>query len=242
MPFTFAHPAAVLPFAKKHSSYISVTALILGSMAPDFEYFLYFRPYGIIGHTWAGFFYLNLLLVFLLAYAYHFILKGPFITHLPKPFASYYKYVVDAKWGLYTWKNFFVFCYSALFGMVTHVVWDAFTHKTGYFVMEMPLLQQEVYSIPIYKFLQHGSTCFGLLLLIYVLWKYRRETGQDTSLTSEKKKYWASSIVVAAIIFIVHALLDPYFHIFQIGGIIVSGLISSFCGLLIVSIVYKSRD
>lgn len=84
-------------------------------------------------------------------------------------------------------EEFFVFCYSALFGMVTHVVWDAFTHKTGYFVMEMPLLQEEVYSIPIYKFLQHGSTCFGLLLLIYVLWKYRRETDQDTSLTSEKR-------------------------------------------------------
>lgn len=39
MPFTFAHPAAVLPFAKKHSKHISVTALILGSMASDFEYF-----------------------------------------------------------------------------------------------------------------------------------------------------------------------------------------------------------
>ncbi len=39
MPFTFAHPAAVLPFMKKQSKYISVTALILGSMAPDFEYF-----------------------------------------------------------------------------------------------------------------------------------------------------------------------------------------------------------
>ena len=42
MPFTFAHPAAVLPFAKKHSSYISVTALILGSMAPDFPIFFIF--------------------------------------------------------------------------------------------------------------------------------------------------------------------------------------------------------
>lgn len=39
MPFTFAHPAAVLPFSKKQVNYISVTALILGSMAPDFEYF-----------------------------------------------------------------------------------------------------------------------------------------------------------------------------------------------------------
>ncbi|MEC2646584.1 DUF4184 domain-containing protein, partial [Bacillus thuringiensis] len=44
------------------------------------------------------------------------------------------------------------------------------------------------------------------------------------------------------IIFIVYVFLDPYFHIFQIGGIIVSGLTSSFCGLFIVSIVYKARD
>lgn len=125
MPFTFAHPAAVLPFVKKQSKYISVTALILGSMAPDFEYFLHFRPYGVIGHTWLGFLYLNLPLVFLLAYIYHYILKKPFITNLPKPFAGYYTYAVDERWRLHTWKNFFVFCYSALFGMLTHVVWDA---------------------------------------------------------------------------------------------------------------------
>ncbi len=99
MPFTFAHPAAVLPFVKKHSKHISVTALILGSMAPDFEYFLHFRPYGVIGHTWLGFLYLNLPLVFLLAYIYHYILKKSFITHLPKPFAGYYTYILDKRWG-----------------------------------------------------------------------------------------------------------------------------------------------
>ncbi|MEW4204397.1 DUF4184 family protein [Bacillus thuringiensis] len=242
MPFTFAHPAAVLPFAKKHSKHISVTALILGSMAPDFEYFLHFRPYGVIGHKWLGFLYLNLPLVFLLAYIYHYILKKPFITHLPKPFAGYYSYAIDERWGLHTWKEFFVFCYSALFGMLTHVVWDAFTHKTGYFVMKIPLLQREWYGISVYKYMQHGSTCIGVLLLVYVLWKYRNEMDKDLILASEKRKYWVSVIVVATIIFIVHAFLDPYFHIFQIGGIIVSGLTSSFCGLVIVSIVYKARD
>lgn len=82
----------------------------------------------------------------------------------------------------------------------------------------------------------------GFLLLVYVLWKYRNEMGKDLILASEKRKYWISVIVVATIIFIVHAFLDPYFHIFQIGGIIVSGLTSSFCGLFIVSIVYKARD
>ena len=114
--------------------------------------------------------------------------------------------------------------------MLTHVVWDAFTHNTGYFVMKIPLLQREWYGISVYKYMQHGSTCIGVLLLVYVLWKYRNEMGKDLILASEKK-YWVSVIVVATIIFIVHAFLDPYFHIFQIGGIIVSGLTSSFVDL-----------
>lgn len=108
--------------------------------------------------------------------------------------------------------------------------------------MKIALLQRELHSIPVYKYMQHGSTCVGLLLLLYVLWKYKDETGKDIMIASEKRKYWVSSSIVAALVFIVHAFVDPYFHIFQIGGIIVSGLTSSFCGLLIVSIVYKARD
>ena len=90
--------------------------------------------------------------------------------------------------------------------------------------------------------MQHGSTCFGFLLLLYVLWNYRDKTGKDSIVASKKRKYWVLVIIASAIIFIVHAFVDPYFHIFQIGGIIVSGLTSLFCGLLIVSIVYKARD
>ncbi|MBJ6950289.1 DUF4184 family protein, partial [Vibrio cholerae] len=82
--------------------------------------------------------------------------------------------------------------------------------------------QREWYGISIYKYMQHGSTCVGLLLLLYGLWKYKGETGKDMIIASEKIKYWISVLVVAAIIFIVHAFVDPYFHIFQIGGIIVS--------------------
>ena len=104
------------------------------------------------------------------------------------------------------------------------------------------ILQRELYSIPVYKYMQHGSTCVGLLLLLYVLWKYKDETGKDMMIASEKRKYWISAIIVAVLIFVVHTFVDPYFHIFQIGGIIVSGLTSSFCGLLIVSIVYKAKD
>ena len=83
-------------------------------------------------------------------------------------------------------ERFFVFCYSALFGMLTHVVWDAFTHKTGYFVMKIPLLQRELHSIPVYKYM-HGSTCIGFLLLVCVFLKYKNEMGKDLIVASEKE-------------------------------------------------------
>lgn len=52
--------------------------------------------------------------------------------------------------------------------------------------MKIPLLQIELRSIPLYKYMQHGSTCVGLLLLLYVLWKYKDETGKDMIIASEK--------------------------------------------------------
>ncbi len=99
MPFTFAHPAAVLPFAKKHSKHISVTALILVVWRLTLNIFCTLDPMVLLAIHRLGFLYLNLPLVFLIAYIYHYILKKPFITHLPKPFAGYYSYAIDERWG-----------------------------------------------------------------------------------------------------------------------------------------------
>lgn len=179
-------------------------------------------------------------LVFIMAYTYHYILKRPFITYLPYPFSTYYRYVAEEKCGLTSWKDTLVFLYSALLGMLT---WDSFTHKTGYFVMNLRFLQQHIYSIPIYKCMQHGSALIGLLLLMYVLWKYRDvQEKVDRISASKKREYWGWSAAASLGVFIVHASLDPYFQILQIGSIIVSGLTSVFCGILIVSIIYKARE
>ena len=40
MPFTFSHPAAVLPLRLLPRHWFSLTGLVIGSMVPDFEYFL----------------------------------------------------------------------------------------------------------------------------------------------------------------------------------------------------------
>lgn len=79
MPLTFAHPAAVLPFSRK-SKYIHFPALVLGSMAPDFEYFLRGQPIGAIGHTFSGFLTYNLPLVIFFYLVYHFFVHQTFFN------------------------------------------------------------------------------------------------------------------------------------------------------------------
>src|SRR4051812_40955611 len=45
MPFTFCHPAAVLPLRKIQRRWISLPALMIGSMMPDLGYFFPFTEY-----------------------------------------------------------------------------------------------------------------------------------------------------------------------------------------------------
>ncbi|WP_255593050.1 DUF4184 family protein [Eikenella sp. Marseille-P7795] len=56
------------------------------------------------------------------------------------------------------------FVLSALFGMATHLLLDAFTHPTGWFVQHFTLLRQPVLALPLFKWLQYGgpARCGGL--------------------------------------------------------------------------------
>ena len=68
MPFTLAHAAAALPFRR---SSLIVSALIIGTMAPDFEYFLRLRVDDGFGHTLKGAFLLTLPLALFVLWTSH---------------------------------------------------------------------------------------------------------------------------------------------------------------------------
>jgi len=55
-------------------------------MAPDFEYFLYVKPFQVAGHTLAGLFTTNLPLVFVVWLIYEIFVRDPFLRYLPDPF------------------------------------------------------------------------------------------------------------------------------------------------------------
>ncbi|MGJ0847286.1 DUF4184 family protein [Tissierella praeacuta] len=53
-------------------------------MAPDFEYFIYFKPMEVIGHSIKEFVLINLLLVILLYLIFYKVIKNDFMSNLPK--------------------------------------------------------------------------------------------------------------------------------------------------------------
>ncbi|MCO6555060.1 hypothetical protein A9G26_00655 [Gilliamella sp. Bim1-2] len=85
MPFTFAHPAIILPLYKKPHLF-SMTALIIDSMALDFEYFLIMEVKSALSHSLAGIFLFDLPMTLVIAYIFHFIIRNVLIKNLPNFF------------------------------------------------------------------------------------------------------------------------------------------------------------
>lgn len=241
MPLTFAHPAAILPFSRK-SRYVNFSAMVIGSMAPDFEYFLRGEPIGEIGHTLTGFVLFNLPLVTFIYFIYHIFIHQILMNHLPVFLQDTYTKTVDSTVKL----RIIVFCYSALFGMFTHVAWDSFTHKNGYMVLKFPNLFTYRYNIsgfdiPMYKILQHGSTLFGAtMILVYMYYKALSQRKHNNTRVYPKHKliFW-SSLSLLTVLFVFLWYLIDYVSIASYGILVVRMIDSTLLSLLVISLYLK---
>ena len=181
MPFTLAHPAAVLPFARTK---LVFSALIAGALAPDVGYFLSFTSGHAESHSLAGLLWFCLPSGLLILLLFQKLLKRPLLALFPAshqarlyPYAQGFRFAPVSRFGL--------ILLSLLIGSSTHLLWDSFTHNTGWAVrafpeLTMPLLAIRDERIPTYKLLQHGSSVLGLVVLglAYYVWLRRAEPSQ----------------------------------------------------------------
>jgi len=167
MPFTLAHPAAVLPLARRLPRVTVLSALVVGSVVPDFEYLL---PIGISrtsSHSIAGLFAFCLPVGFFTYLLYHLLFKRPLAGLMPPWIAA--RLPEFTKSGLPQRSGALVgVCLLA--GAATHLLWDSFTHATGFMVRNSAALRVTLFTldgIPIapYQLLQHVSTVFGLTVV-----------------------------------------------------------------------------
>lgn len=167
MPFTLAHPAAVLPVYRRLPRFTVLSALVVGSVVPDFEYLL---PIGISrteSHSIAGLFAFCLPVGFFTYLFYHLLFKRPLAALMPTAIARRLPASTDA--GLPS-RSGAIVAISLLAGAATHLLWDSFTHGNGFMVRNSAALRVTLFTldgIPIapYQLLQHVSTLIGLALV-----------------------------------------------------------------------------
>lgn len=171
MPFTLAHPAAVIPLAKPLGRYAVLSALIIGSMMPDVSYLLSLDIDREYSHSLVGLFGFCVPIGLLVYWVFHLLYKGPLIAMCGTALQSRCPEII-ANYKQLPKVPLFVVIGSLWIGAVTHLVWDAFTHAGSFFVAEYPILQHLLFSfhgvyVPVYRLLQQLSSVMGLVLMAY---------------------------------------------------------------------------
>ena len=239
MPFTFAHPAAVLPLSYLPGKWRSMTGLIIGSMAPDFEKFIRMRAYDNYSHTWESIFYFNLPLSLLLSFLFHLIVRNQLIDHLPTFLHERLASFKDFDWRQHFKKHYAIIILSVIVGTLSHILWDAFTHHDGRFVRWFPILAERIYfgrfRIAVYDFLQHLTSLFGGLVVLYALFILPRQKVKQQ--VDGKLKYWVVLTIVAFIIVVIRYIYG--YHLRYLTNLVVSVIGAGFLSLLLTSYVYS---
>lgn len=184
MPFTLSHAAAALPFRRFQ---LIPSALVIGTLAPDFEYFVLLIPMDRYGHTLIGVFLLTLPLAMLVLWTFHNFVKRPASMLLPDSIQRRLaKHLTEFHFG--GLRRLLLIVISILLGAASHLLWDSFTHRTGWFYHHWALLRETVNvpilgSLPYYKVFQHASTVLGIgILCLWFVWWYKTNTASAQSI------------------------------------------------------------
>jgi len=176
MPFTFAHPAAIFPFYKRWRIFNSLSALTIGSMAPDMSYFLPFHISRHATHSPYALLWFCLpvgLAVYLL---FHVLLKRPIWFLLPSSLRLPMQDIAlrNRNWHF---RGILHISIAILVGAITHISWDLFTHRSTVTGTYLPFLNELVFSMfgrpfRVYNILQHMSTLCGFVVIGFVAKHY----------------------------------------------------------------------
>jgi len=167
MPFTLAHPAAVLPLRRLRL--MRTVPLVIGAMAPDVPYYLPWRIAKHIPqttHTALGSVTLDMPIGLLLLLVV-WLLRAPLAAPL-WPEARSKLFAALDRFGSRP-RNWALAPLSLFIGIWTHLAWDSFTHTDGWMVSRISALSAPVsffsYTGELCHVLQYACSVFGLVVL-----------------------------------------------------------------------------
>ena len=198
MPFTVSHTVAVIPLYKYLGKFGALSALIIGSMTPDFAYLTpYLVDQRMDSHSLLGVYLYGIPMGLTVYFLYHLLMAPVIVSVLPKTIQRHLH--PDLFAGKLPDIPSYALIFSIVLGALTHIFWDFFTHHSGIpqYIgwMDTPLTSIDGYDIMPYRVLQHFSSVFGLSLLLFWIWswlgkKKRAETNRQMGYEAANIKQW----------------------------------------------------
>ncbi|GAA2893260.1 DUF4184 family protein [Nonomuraea rubra] len=154
MPFTLSHVVAILPVRR----WLPPSALAVGAVVPDAPYYLPLPVSSASTHSWWGALLFGLPVGVLLLVVFHLGVRAPLTALAPAGLRSRLPEAVrPAPVAVVA---------ALLAGMVTHLLWDAFTQVGGFAVMHWQALRQPVIGAHrVFNVLMYVSSAGGLVVL-----------------------------------------------------------------------------
>jgi hypothetical protein len=211
MPFTLAHPAAILPFKRFCPRYLTFPALIAGSVSPDLSYFFGRLDLGPFAHhPIKGF--LFGIPAGLLILAVFYLMRTPALKLLPHRHRDIFEPLVSHPVG--TPLGILV---SLTIGVATHIVWDNFTHNHSWMAHHVDFLRTPVFefgthTVRVVHILSYICSFLGVfwLCLTYSRWRA----------TERPRIQWRNSFFIGALVFpitAIHHLKNTFLGLLLVG-------------------------
>ncbi|PRA78606.1 DUF4184 family protein [Microbacterium sp. MYb66] len=213
MPFTPSHALVALPFIRTP---LVPAAIAIGAMTPDLPLFV--RGVGLdysFTHTFG-----NVVWTAVIAFVLFLIWRVVLRPAVPELAPLWLARRLPTDWsaggaeaagravgvGEKRWYPVLL-AVSFLIGVASHILWDLFTHEGRAGVELLPGLDAMWGPLPGFKWLQHGSSVIGLLIIGVwaLLWLRRREARTDATQSlpqGVRIAWWVSLpvILVAALV------------------------------------------
>lgn len=224
MPFTLAHPAAVLPLIRRP---LDGLALVCGAFAPDIPYFIRSTPLVVTAHSWYEPFanattshsVAGLPVTLVLASAMYLLLRAaarPSVWLLQgrwdtaDPSTDGAAGPADGTALRRTARSAWV-PVSLLVGALTHLLWDSFADSGGPLAEHFDAVNETALGdVTWIRLSQHASTVFGLAVLAYVLWRRRSALVSDDAVVRRRAFWILVSFVVVGSVAAVLAVLTRF--------------------------------
>lgn len=187
-----------------------------------------------------GVYWFDLPLGILLCFLFHLFVRNEMLLSLPSWFGRKFSDALSFDWKAHFRKHWPVILLSLVIGIYSHLIWDAFTHESGYFVRRTAALSTPVplfgFHVPLFHLLQHGSTLIGAAILLLAL----KKLPDDFSFPGKFSfRYWLNVIAVMCIAIGIGGLAGKDYSVY--GEFIITGMSGGMLGMIVAGMRARKR-